>query len=221
MDNSIFKYQSIGRQGLGEYKEKGSKFIGYAIRAQSEEEVASFIDFLKKEHLKARHHCYAYILDRNESLFRANDDGEPSGTAGKPILGQIKSAQLKEVLVVVVRYFGGTKLGASGLITAYKAAAEDAIRNAEIIQVSLQNTYLLEIDYPEMGRILDVLKSMDITIKSKNFNEKAEIEISLDCEGSREVIQSFIAKVLNVSIETVDEESKIPYCSIKEVVIYD
>lgn len=221
MDDRVFKYKTIGRPGLGEYKEKGSKFVGYTFRVQTEEEVASFIDELKREHLKARHHCYAYILDRNEQFFRANDDGEPSGTAGKPILGQIKSAGLKETLVVVVRYFGGTKLGASGLITAYKAAAEDAIAQSEIVQVSLQNTYKLDIDYPEMGKVLDVLKGMEIEIKNKVFNESAEIEIAIDCEASADVLRHFKAKVLNVSLETVTDESEIPYCAIHELVIYD
>jgi uncharacterized YigZ family protein len=221
MDDRVFTYKTIGRPGLGEYKEKGSKFVGYTFRVQTEEEVATFIDELKREHLKARHHCYAYILDRNEQFFRANDDGEPSGTAGKPILGQIKSAGLKETLVVVVRYFGGTKLGASGLITAYKAAAEDAIAQSEIIQVSLQNTYRLSIDYPEMGKVLDILKGMDIEIKNKAFHECAEIEIALDCEESADMLKQFKANVLNVSVETIDDESEITYCAIHELVIYD
>lgn len=142
----IYVYNTISDNGYGEYKEKGSKFLGFAYHIENESEVAAHIQSLKKDHIKARHFCYAYRLDLEKKVFRANDDGEPSGTAGKPILGQIDAKELTKVLVVVVRYFGGTKLGAAGLFTAYKEAAQEALAQAPIQSIKVPAH--LQISFP-------------------------------------------------------------------------
>ena len=127
-------YKTIASTSEGIYKEKGSKFLAFAIPVVSEAEIKEHIDKIKKEYYDARHHCYAYILGADKATYRINDDGEPSGTAGRPIHGQLLSKDLTNTLVVVVRYFGGIKLGVSGLITAYKAATKDALDNAVVIE---------------------------------------------------------------------------------------
>ncbi|MEM6700850.1 MAG: YigZ family protein, partial [Bacteroidota bacterium] len=127
------QYKTLAAPSTGEFKDRGSKFFAYAFPVETETEVATALEQVKKEHFKARHHCYAYRLGMDKNNFRANDDGEPSGMAGRPILGQIDSWELTDVFIVVVRYFGGTKLGTSGLINAYKKSAMDALEQAEII----------------------------------------------------------------------------------------
>ena len=127
-------YKTIEKPSEGLFKDKGSKFISFAFPVDNEEEIKEIVQSIKKEHHSARHHCYAWRLGADQLLFRANDDGEPSSTAGKPILGQIQSFDLTNILIVVVRYFGGTLLGVSGLINAYRNAALDAINQAEIVE---------------------------------------------------------------------------------------
>jgi uncharacterized YigZ family protein len=127
-------YLTIAATSLGEFKEKGSKFLAYAYFVSNESDIKEKLDLLKKEHFKATHHCYAYRLGTDGKNYRANDDGEPSGTAGRPILGQIDSFGLTNLLIVVVRYYGGTKLGTSGLINAYRESAKEALSNAEKIE---------------------------------------------------------------------------------------
>lgn len=135
------KYLSIKEEGLSEYREKGSKFLGFAASAVSEEDVKKFLARINEAHPKARHLCYAYRLDLEKKIYRANDDGEPSGTAGKPILGQIDSKGLSKVIVGVIRYFGGTKLGTAGLFNAYKVSASDAIDNAVVAEFEVRSYF--------------------------------------------------------------------------------
>ena len=161
------------------YKEKGSKFIGYAYPILTHDDINVFIEDLKKEHPKARHHCFAWRLGIDKNQFRASDDGEPSGTAGKPILGQIDSKELTNVLIVVVRYFGGTLLGASGLITAYRASAKDALDNAKIITRIISAYYLLKFEYPIMNQLMEKLKKDNIQMIEKIFDEHCSIKISV------------------------------------------
>lgn len=152
-------YIGIADVSEGLYKDKGSRFIAYAYPVVSEEEVKPLVDALKKEHHAARHHCYAYRIGMDGSVFRANDDGEPSGTAGRQILGAIDSAGLSDVLVVVVRYFGGILLGVPGLIRAYREAAADALANAVTVERIPVRRYGLEFGYEQMNDVQKLLKS--------------------------------------------------------------
>ena len=151
-------YQTIAEVSSGIFKDKGSKFLAFAYPVQTEEEVKQIISSLKKEHHSARHHCYAWRMGTENIVYRTNDDGEPSSTAGKPILGQLLSFNLTNTMVVVVRYFGGTLLGVSGLINAYKNAAADALSNAKIIQKRIETTWALLFTYHEMQDVMNLIK---------------------------------------------------------------
>ncbi|HZL08415.1 MAG TPA: YigZ family protein [Prolixibacteraceae bacterium] len=151
-------YNTISKPSEGLYKAKGSKFISYAYPVTSEDEIKEIVQALKKEHHSARHHCYAWRLGHEKLLFRANDDGEPSSSAGKPILGQIQSFDLTNILIVVVRYFGGTLLGVSGLISAYRNATLDAINQAQIVEELVEKWLLIEFDYAAMNDVMKILK---------------------------------------------------------------
>lgn len=162
------KFKTIEELSVGEYKEKGSKHIGYAYPIKSETEVKPLIDQLKKEHHKARHWCYAFSIGTDDALLKSNDDGEPSGTAGKPILGQIQSFELTNVLIVVVRYFGGTKLGTSGLIRSYKTAAEEALKVAKIIEKEEVQVFTIQFSYDHTSTVNQCLNKLDVlTIEQK------------------------------------------------------
>jgi uncharacterized YigZ family protein len=164
-------YYSVQKEAIGEYKEKGSKFIAYVFSMEDENKLGEYLAGVKVEHPKARHFCFAYRLKMNGELFRVNDDGEPSGTAGKPILGQILSFGLSDVLVVVVRYFGGTKLGASGLIQAYKSAAEDGLIQAGKKIKYVYKKYTLLFSSSDMGHVFHVLKSNGVEVSESHFGE--------------------------------------------------
>lgn len=172
-------YKTITDLSFGEFKDRGSKFYAYAYPIADEEDVKSNIDELKKEHPKSRHHCYAYRIGIDGNNFRANDDGEPSGTAGKPILGQIDSFELINVLIVVVRYFGGTKLGVSGLINAYKSAATDALNQADIVEKTINHFYELAFEYAIMSDVMSALKKNDITIVGQDFQAQPKLTVSI------------------------------------------
>lgn len=173
-------YKTIAAPTIGEYKEKGSKFIAYTYFVQTEEDIKEKIEHLKKEHFKARHHCYAWRLGLGKDSYRANDDGEPSGTAGRPILGQIDSFGLTNLLIVVVRYFGGTKLGTSGLITAYKSAAMDALAQASIEERIVETVLKITINYTLLNEVMQYLKSQEITILNTEYSADAvSLQLSL------------------------------------------
>ncbi|WP_282126812.1 IMPACT family protein [Marinifilum flexuosum] len=184
-------YKTISQQCEGLYKEKGSKFITYAYPVSTEEEIKEHIAKLKKEYYDARHHCYAYMLGADKKNFRANDDGEPSSTAGKPILGQILSNDLTNILIVVVRYFGGTKLGASGLIHAYKTAAADAISNAEILDKTVNDIYDIHFDYLVMNDIMKIIKDEQPEQLGQDFNLTCKITLSIRQSEVERLIQKF------------------------------
>ncbi len=162
-------FLTIATTSEGFYKEKGSKFLAFAYPVTSEEEVKEYVDELKKKYYDARHHCYAYVLGKDKEKFRANDDGEPSSTAGKPILGQLYSADITNVLIVVVRYFGGKKLGASGLIVAYKTAAADALENAKIIPHILTKKMSVQCSFAEVDLVMRVAKNYDLKILAQDY----------------------------------------------------
>jgi uncharacterized YigZ family protein len=162
-------YKTLEERCTGLFKEKGSKFIAWAVPVKTEEEVKLVLEELRKEYYDARHHCYAYILGPDKSAWRANDDGEPSGTAGKPIHGQLLSFDLTNVLIVVIRYFGGTKLGVSGLINAYKTAARDAIISGKIIELTVNEVYKIEFPYESMNEIMRIIKEESAQIIDNQF----------------------------------------------------
>lgn len=172
-------YHTITAPSQGLYKEKGSKFLAFAFPVTTVEEVKSHLDRLRKEYFDARHHCYAYILGPTKEAYRVNDDGEPSGTGGRPIHGQLLSADLTNVLVVVVRYFGGILLGASGLANAYKTAARDAINNATIIEKTIDVTYRLRFEYPLMNEVMRILKEQGVQPRNQQFLLDCQLDVSV------------------------------------------
>lgn len=180
----VFKYRTIRASSEGSYKEKGSKFLAFAYPVNSEDELKANLEKLRKEYFDARHHCYAFVLGADKSRYRANDDGEPNHSAGDPILGQIRSKDLTNILIVVVRYFGGTKLGVSGLIQAYKTAAEEALKNATIIEVDVTNEISIRYDYTATPEVMKLVKEFDLIIKEQSFEERtklrAEFKISIE-----------------------------------------
>ncbi len=172
-------YRTIAVPSQGLYKEKGSKFLAFAFPIASVEEVKPILERLRKEYYDARHHCYAYMLGADKEVFRVNDDGEPSGTGGRPIHGQMLSADLTNMLIVVVRYFGGILLGASGLANAYKAAARDAIENATIIEKTVDVTFHLQFEYPLMNDVMRVVKDFGLTCRNQDFNLDCRMDVAI------------------------------------------
>ena len=165
-------YNMLATRGDGLYKEKGSKFIAEAFTVMSEDEAKAAITEIKKKYFDARHHCFAYMIGPDKKTFRSSDDGEPSGTAGKPILNQILSKDVTNVCVVVTRYFGGIKLGTSGLINAYKTAARDALDNAQIVEKTINEFYSLEFEYPLMNEVMRIMKEEDLVQLNPKFRFK-------------------------------------------------
>lgn len=173
------------------YKEKNSKFFGYAFPVTTEEEIKSIIDDLKKQHFSARHWCYAYQLGTTKIQYRANDDGEPNNSAGMPIYGQIQSFEVTNVLVVVVRYFGGVKLGVGGLISAYKTAAQMALEVSEIVEKTIDIHYLIRFDYKNMNKVMRVIKEKNLDIVSQKMEMSCEIEIATRKKNAEMVFDIF------------------------------
>lgn len=172
-------YKSIAAPSRGLYKDKGSKFLSFAYPVDSEAAINEILSSVNKEYFDARHHCYAYRLGLTGDKWRANDDGEPSSTAGRPILGQILSNELSDILIVVVRYFGGILLGTSGLITAYKSAAADAIANGRIVEKVAAQTFEIRFDYLQMNEVMKVLKELQIAPLEQSFDEKCLISAAV------------------------------------------
>ena len=175
----------------GLYKEKGSKFIAYAFPVFSEEEVKERLAEIKKKEYAARHHCYAYTLHRDKSAWRANDDGEPANTAGKPILGQIQSNDLTNVLIVVVRYFGGVKLGVGGLITAYRAAAADALESITIKERYVKEVYLVHFQYPQMNEVMRLVKEQSLEVFEQDFQIDCKLTFAIRKSQANAVVATF------------------------------
>src|SRR5574344_1054344 len=177
--NSSDSYKTISRPSTGIYKELGSKFISFAYPVSNEEEVKEIINTLKKDYHDARHHCYAYRIGPEGELWRANDDGEPSSSAGRPILGQLLSYQLSDVLVVVVRYCGGTKLGIPGLIKDYKSAASDAIEKGEVVCKTAMRSISITYDYIRMNDIMKFIRDFSAQIEEQQFDNLCKIRIKV------------------------------------------
>lgn len=175
-------YLTIADRSEGLYKEKGSKFIGIAVPCYSEEEAKEYLIDWRKEHHQARHLCYAYRFGIKGEMWRANDDGEPGNSAGAPILGQIDSFELTNVLIGVVRYYGGTKLGVGGLINAYRTAAKEALITAKIIKKEVKNWYKIMFEYADMVEVMNRLNKMDIEVKEKEFEVDCSMLIGIPVE---------------------------------------
>lgn len=172
-------YLTISRTSEGIYKEKMSKFLAFAIPVSTVDEVKRELEKYQKEYYDARHVCWAYMLGHERAQFRSNDNGEPSGTAGKPILGQINSAGLTDILIVVVRYFGGIKLGTSGLIVAYREAAAEAIAANEIVERQVEDEVRFGFEYPLMNEVMRVVKEEEPTIVSQLFDMDCEMTLRI------------------------------------------
>ncbi|MBR1962210.1 MAG: YigZ family protein [Alistipes sp.] len=196
-------YLTIAEPAEAIYKERSSKFLTYAYPVESEEEIKVLLDALRKEYYDATHHCYGYRLGAQGEVFRANDDGEPSGTAGKPILGQLLSADLTNCLVVVVRYFGGTKLGVSGLIQAYKESTAEVIAASKIIEKTVDRKIGVEFSYISMNGVMRVIKEMSPRIDEQVFDNLCTMQLRIrESEADQ-----LIAKLLKVEGVTIGTEN--------------
>ncbi|MBR0340226.1 MAG: YigZ family protein [Alistipes sp.] len=193
-------YLTIAEPAEAIYKERSSKFLTYAYPVESESEIKELLDALRKQYYDATHHCYAYRLGAHGEMFRANDDGEPSGTAGKPILGQLLSANLTNCLVVVVRYFGGTKLGVSGLIQAYKESTAEVIAVSKIIEKTVDRVVKIDFDYTSMNGVMRIVKEMNPRIDEQVFDNICKMSLRIR-ESEAEILTAKLSKVEGVIIE--------------------
>ncbi len=185
------KYKEVKSHTTGIYKEKGSKFIAYSYPVYSEQDVKDKLEEVRKLEHSARHHCYAYILNPDKSAQRANDDGEPSSTAGKPILGQILSNNLTNILIVVVRYFGGVKLGVPGLIRSYKTAATQAILEATIITKTIKEQYEVSFKYPQMNDVMRLVKEYDLEVVNTDFQIDCKLIFAAPKSKANDIVDTF------------------------------
>ncbi len=189
-------YRTVDQPAEGIFRDKGSKFIAYIYPISAETEIKAILQQLKAEHPKARHHCWAYRLGMDTSNYRINDDGEPSGTAGRPILNSLLSSELTNIFVVVVRYFGGTLLGVPGLINAYKSATIATIENSNIIEKTENVVYSVKCDYLQLNQVMRIIKETDLAVKSQSFD--------LECSFLLEVRKS-TADILRAKLAQVDQ----------------
>ncbi|SFC08082.1 uncharacterized protein, YigZ family [Parapedobacter composti] len=187
-------YKTIDTPAEGLFKDKGSKFIAYAYPLKDEGGVKEQVASLKSLHPKARHHCWAYRLTPDRSVFRINDDGEPAGTAGRPILNVLLSYDVTNILVVVVRYFGGTLLGVPGLINAYKTAAQEALEAATIVTATVGDVYRLTIDYERLNDVMRIVKEEGLTVVKQDFDNRCLLELEI----RQQSVQRVLGKLANV-----------------------
>ncbi len=188
---SVFYFHTIKDASEGIFKEKGSKFLAFAYPVATEEEIKQHQETLRKKYFDARHHCFAWVLGADKEKYRVNDDGEPNHSAGDPILGQIRSHDLTNILIVVVRYFGGTKLGVSGLIQAYRTAAEDALMHANIIRKELMQNGSLSYPYKSTTEVQRLIKDFELSIMDQQFDEACQ----LNFEIRQSVLDAFLEKI--------------------------
>ena len=202
-------YTTLAGPAHGEFRDRGSKFLAYAFPVYTEEEWQARLEEVRREHPKARHHCYGYRLGLDGNNFRANDDGEPSGTAGRPILGQIDSFGLANVIVIVVRYFGGTLLGTSGLINAYKESAADALNQAELIERTVEDIYRITFDYALMGNVMSSIKNLELEMARQDFGDIGIVEVAIRQSEVEDKLRRLKAAVAGVYLEEVDDLEQI------------
>ncbi|WP_426430770.1 IMPACT family protein [Winogradskyella sp. HB-48] len=185
-------YRTISESAIGElFKDKGSKFIGYAFPVEDEDQIKTFLEEVKKEHHSARHWCYAYQLGSETITYRANDDGEPNNSAGMPIYGQIQSFELTNVLVIVVRYYGGVKLGVGGLINAYKTGAQFALEASDIIEKTINKYFIIKFEYKNMSKVMRILKENQIEISKQTLKLNCLLEISVRKGNASKIFELF------------------------------
>lgn len=190
-------YRTLAEPAEGLYKEKGSKFIALAFPVYSETEIKEKLAEVRKTYFDARHHCYAYLLGAAKKVYRANDDGEPNHSAGDPILGQIRSSGLSNVLVIVVRYFGGTKLGVGGLIHAYKTATAEALNVAQTIEKHETAFIKISFAYPQMNEVMSLIKEFDLQMISQQFEMNCEITVEVRKQLNERILER-LSKIDNV-----------------------
>lgn len=193
-------YLTVAATAEAVYKEKSSKFLAYAYPVKSEEEIRDILDALRKRYYDATHHCYAWRLGPQGESFRANDDGEPSGTAGKPILGQLLSFGITDCLIVVVRYFGGTKLGVSGLISAYRESAREVIEASRIVEQTVDRRFRVEFPYIAMNDIMRIVKEMQPCVLEQSFDNSCTICMSIR-ESRADALADKLNKLEGVAVE--------------------
>jgi len=184
-------YQTISKPAQGVFKDRGSKFLAYAYPVNTEAAVKDIVSELKSQHPQARHHCWALRLSPDRSVWRINDDGEPSGTAGRPILNTLLSLDLTDVLVVVVRYFGGTLLGVPGLINAYKQATIDALNNAEIIRKTLNSLYEISFSYSRMNDVMRIVKDENLKLRDQLYDNTCTIRAEIRRSAENRLLARF------------------------------
>ncbi len=194
-----YTYKTIEKESEGIYREKGSKFIALAFPVKNEDAVKERLSEVKKKYYDARHHCYAYILGPNKDYYRLNDDGEPSGTAGRPIHGQLLSKDVTDTLIIVVRYFGGIKLGVSGLLNAYKTAAKDALENSHIITKFVEEQYGISFPPVAMNKVMQLLKRDSVKIMDQQYNTECEIYFSIQ-KREADVLLESLKKIENLKL---------------------
>ena len=192
-------YRTLTSQSEGLYKEKASKFIGYAVACYSEEEAKEYLDVWRKKHHQARHLCYAYRFGVDQDTYRVNDDGEPNNSAGAPILGQIQSFDLSNVLIGVIRYYGGTKLGVGGLIQAYRTAAKEAIESGTIVEKEVFEWVKLNFNYTDMPTTMSLIKHHSLTIEKQNFELNCELKIAIPL-NKKEVLKQELLDLSSMEI---------------------
>ena len=190
LENDIYKTIALPSEEVL-FKEKNSKFFGYAFPVTTEEEVKEILEKLRKDHFSARHWCYAYQIGIDKIQYRANDDGEPNNSAGMPIYGQIQSFEVTNVLLVVVRYFGGVKLGVGGLISAYKTTAQMALENAEIIEKTINIHFLISFGYANLNKVMRIIKEKNLQIIAQKMEMDCEIEITIRKKNVQNLLDIF------------------------------
>lgn len=199
-----YTYRTIAKESEGLYKEKGSRFIALAYPVRTEEDVKQHVADVKKKYYDARHHCYAYILGANKDAYRMNDDGEPSGTAGRPIHGQLLSKDLTDTLIIVIRYFGGIKLGVSGLINAYKTAAKDALDNNTIVEKFVEEDYQLRFPPLSMNKVMQLLKRETVKITDQQYDTDCIIRFTVqkrDADNLLEALRKVDGAVVGIGLK--------------------
>jgi uncharacterized YigZ family protein len=211
------QYLTIAEPCVGEFRDRGSKFLGYAFPVSGESDWQTHLEAVRKEHPKATHHCFAFRLGLDKNNYRANDDGEPSGTAGRPILGQIDSFGLTNVLIIVVRYFGGTLLGTSGLINAYRACAADALEKAEIIEKTVEDFFLITFDYAIMSNVMNAIKKLGLPMLEQDFGDLGKVKIAIPKSESADALFKLKAWVAGLRLEEALHLEKVEGMEIESI----
>ena len=194
-------YKTINKTSHGYYKDRGSKFIAVAIPVSDEQQAKKELEKTKKTYHDARHHCYAYRIGWDYAVYRINDDGEPSGSAGQPIFGQIRSYELTNILIVVIRYFGGVKLGMRGLIDAYKSASRETLQNNKIVQNTVKEHLHIHFTYPQMGKVMHLVKENNLEQIETRFEIECDLGIAVHRYRSKEIAEQF-RKIEGVTVDS-------------------